>query len=160
MRARSLVYRQRERGQTLAEFAIVAPLVIILIFGFVDLTRAYNAWVTIQGAAREGARYGVTGQVGCPGITNDRLACIQQLTKERTKPLTNSSSAVVVSVRSWKYPNYANPPTSNNPGGPCDALEVQVNYSFKPAFITAILGLSVPMTARERLVNEPFGGCG
>jgi Flp pilus assembly protein TadG len=158
MHHRTNRHRRGERGQTLAEFAIVAPLLIILIFGFVDLTRLFNAWVTIQGAAREGARYGVTGQVNCTGISNDRLACIKYLTKERTKKLTNSSSAVTVAVRSWDYPSYT-VVSNNNPGQACDALEVQVDYQFKPAFITKILGLSVPMTARERLVNEPFGTC-
>ena len=160
MYARARASRQKERGQALVEFAVVVPLVIILIFGFVDLTRVFNAWVTIQGAAREGARYGVTGQANCTGITNDRLACIQYSAKERAKKLTNSSAAVMVTVRSWDYPNYANPPSQNNPGGPCDALEVQVDYDFKAAtpLMSSILG-SVHLTGRERLVNEPFGTC-
>jgi Flp pilus assembly protein TadG len=158
MRHRTNRQRKGERGQTLAEFAVVAPLLIILIFGFVDLTRLFNAWVTIQGAAREGARYGVTGQVNCTGITDDRTACIQYQAKQRTKKLTNSSTAVTVTVRSWDYPNYITV-TDSDPGQACDALEVQVDYQFKPAFITGIWGFSVPLTARERLVNEPFGTC-
>jgi len=148
--------RRRERGQTLAEFAIIAPLVIILIFGFVDLTRAFSAWVTIQGAAREGARYGVTGQDDCAGITDDRLACIQYQTRQRAKTLTNSPTALTVTVQSWDYPNYV-AQTNNDPGSPCDALEVQVDYDFKPALFTSIF--SVHLVARERLVNEPFGSC-
>src|ERR1700694_4650105 len=118
MRARNNASQQRERGQVLVEFAVVMTLLVILIFGFVDIARAFNAWTTIEGAAREGARYGVTGQVSCTGMTNDRLACIQYAAKERTKALTNSSTAVAVTVRSWKYPNYANPATQNDPGGP------------------------------------------
>jgi Flp pilus assembly protein TadG len=161
MQVRKRASQQRERGQVLVEFAAVMTILVILIFGFVDLTRVFNAWTTIEGAAREGARFGVTGQVSCTGITNNRLACIQYAAKERAKALTNSSTAVAVTVRSWKYPNYANPATQNDPGGPCDALEVQVNFTFKAAtpLMSHILG-SLHLTARERLVNEPFSTCG
>ena len=127
-RARSR-WRKPERGGALAEFAMIAPVLVILIFVFVDTARLYNGWVTIQGAAREGARYGVTGQTDCTGIVGDRVACIQYLAKQRNKVLANGVSATV-KVRSWKYPNYANPATEGSAGNPCDALEVEVDYGF------------------------------
>lgn len=152
--------KRRERGQTLAEFAMIAPILVILIFGFVDSARLYQAWVTIQGAAREGARYGVTGQDDCPAATDNRVACIKYWAAQRAKSLTNSGTALAVTVRRWDYPTYADPPAEGNAGGPCDALEVRVEYDFEPAtpLANAILG-PLHITGKERLVNEPFGSC-
>jgi Flp pilus assembly protein TadG len=154
------IVRRREAGQALAEFALIAPLLFILIFGIVDMTRAYNAWVTIQGAAREGARYGVTGQTTCAGGPATRVGCIDHVAKEHTNSLTNNESTVTVSVRNWQYPDYANPAVQGNPGDQCDALEVRVDYEFEPAtpLIGSLIG-GVTMTARERMVNEPYGIC-
>jgi len=50
--------RRGERGANLAEFALVAPLLIFLVFGIVDLGRAFYGYVVITNAVREGARYG------------------------------------------------------------------------------------------------------
>jgi len=149
----------RERGQALVEFAIIAPLLLLLIFGIVDLSRLYHAWVTVEGAAREGARYGVTGRTDCAISSSDRLACIQYQAAQRAKKLTNSSSNLTVFVRSWDYPTYADPPTEGSAGSQCDALEVEVDYTFTPLpFLRDIFG-SAHLVGRERLVNEPFGVC-
>ena len=138
----------------------MAPLFFLIVFGIIDMARLYNAWVTLQGAAREGARYGVTGRSDCAIASDDRYQCILYLAKQRTMALANASSDVTVRVRSWDYPAYADPPTENDPGGQCDALEVQVEYDFTPAtpLLGSILG-SVHLSTRERLVNEPFGPC-
>lgn len=152
--------RRGERAQTLVEFAIIAPLLMILIFGFIDAARLFQAWTTVQGAAREGARFGVTGQDDCPVATDDRVACIQYWASQRGKALTNSATELTVAVRSWDYPDYEDPPTEGNPGQQCDALEVRVEYDFVPStpLADSIFG-SVHLTGRERLVNEPFGPC-
>ncbi len=48
-------------GQSMVEFALVVPMVLVLLFAVVDMGRAYSAWVTTTNAAREGARLGITG---------------------------------------------------------------------------------------------------
>src|SRR6267143_6935159 len=50
--------RPRERGQSLVEFAISSLVLILLLMGLLDLSRAFYYSVNIQGAAREGARHG------------------------------------------------------------------------------------------------------
>src|SRR3979409_1434614 len=50
--------RPRERGQSLVEFAISSLVLILLLMGLLDLSRAFYYAVNIQGAAREGARHG------------------------------------------------------------------------------------------------------
>ena len=45
-----------ERGAVAVEFALILPLLVMLVFGIVDFGRAYNAQITLTQAAREGAR--------------------------------------------------------------------------------------------------------
>lgn len=45
------------KGQALVEFALLAPLVVLIIVGVFDLGRAFLITLTLQNAAREGARY-------------------------------------------------------------------------------------------------------
>ena len=55
---------RRERGGALVEFALVAPLVILLIMAALELSILFWVNLTLQHAVREGARYAVTGQGG------------------------------------------------------------------------------------------------
>lgn len=52
----------KHRGQTLVEFAFTLPILLLLVFGVVEFGRLFQAWVTIQNAAREATRYTTTGQ--------------------------------------------------------------------------------------------------
>lgn len=57
MIARSLRrLRRDDRGQSLVEFALVAPILLILILGIVDFARAWNVYQVLTDAGREGAR--------------------------------------------------------------------------------------------------------
>jgi hypothetical protein len=51
----------KARGQTLVEFAIVLGFLLLLLFLIVETGRILWGWVTVQNAARLGARYAVTG---------------------------------------------------------------------------------------------------
>src|SRR5712692_4330518 len=50
--------RERQRGQSLVEFAISSIVILLLMMGLLDLSRAFYYAVSLQGAAREGARHG------------------------------------------------------------------------------------------------------
>jgi Flp pilus assembly protein TadG len=50
--------RHRQRGQSLVEFAISSIVLLLLLMGLLDLSRAFYFSVNLQGAAREGARHG------------------------------------------------------------------------------------------------------
>lgn len=50
-----------ERGQGLAETALVLPLFLIILVGVVEVTNAMNAYVTLVSASRDGARLGSKG---------------------------------------------------------------------------------------------------
>jgi Flp pilus assembly protein TadG len=46
----------RERGAAAVEFALVLPLLVLLVVGIAEFGRAYNLQTTLSAAAREGAR--------------------------------------------------------------------------------------------------------
>jgi Flp pilus assembly protein TadG len=48
--------RGAEAGAAVVEFALVAPLLLILVFGIIDLGRAYATLNQLAASAREGAR--------------------------------------------------------------------------------------------------------
>lgn len=45
-----------ERGAVAVEFAILAPVLIMMLLGIMEFGRAYNAQITLSNAAREGVR--------------------------------------------------------------------------------------------------------
>lgn len=55
--------RHRARGQSLVEFALVFPIIVLLIAGFVEIGRAVFAYNTIANAARQGARVATVNQL-------------------------------------------------------------------------------------------------
>ena len=127
--------RRREAGQSLVEFALIAPLLMLLVLATIDGARAVFAYNTIANAAREGARYGIvhgatsSTPVG-PGVNETELVThVEQFT------------------RSFPAPDIAVTPTwpqgSNSDGSP---VAVQVTYQYRPLF-GGLIGIG-PMTLR------------
>jgi hypothetical protein len=54
--------REAHRGQTLVEFALVLPLLVLILVGIFDFGRAIYAYNTVSNAAREGARLAIVDQ--------------------------------------------------------------------------------------------------
>ncbi|HBX70239.1 MAG TPA: hypothetical protein DEH25_12900 [Chloroflexi bacterium] len=57
MRVKFFERRKKENGQALLEFALVLPILFLLVFGAVDLGRVFFAQIALTNAAREGVRY-------------------------------------------------------------------------------------------------------
>ena len=51
--------RHRQRGQALAEFALVAPIFFLVLFGIIEAGRFMFFYETLNNATREGARYAI-----------------------------------------------------------------------------------------------------
>ena len=49
------------RGQSLAEFAMVLPIFLILIFAVIDFGMGLRSYISLTNATREGARYAAVG---------------------------------------------------------------------------------------------------
>ena len=72
---------QNEHGQDLVEFALIAPIVILLILGILQFGIIMMQYNTVANAAREGARYAIvnratmgSGNCGSPGAAGSVLA--------------------------------------------------------------------------------------
>ncbi|TJX14162.1 pilus assembly protein [Tissierella creatinini] len=48
--------RKNEKGQSLVEFALVLPLLILIVVGIIEFGWLFNGKITLTSAAREGAR--------------------------------------------------------------------------------------------------------
>jgi Flp pilus assembly protein TadG len=48
--------KQSERGAVAVEFALLLPVLLVLVVGIVEFGRAYNTQITLTHAAREGVR--------------------------------------------------------------------------------------------------------
>jgi Flp pilus assembly protein TadG len=108
---RSRGSRERDRGAVAVEFALLLPLLLLLVFGIVDFGRALNAQVTLTQAAREGARLEALGQ---PNVVSR--------TQAAATGLSNVTVTVVTSC-----------PVGAGPGVNAD---VKVSYPF--SFVTPI----------------------
>ena len=67
-----------ERGAAAVEFALIATILFILLFGIIEFGRVYSKYTVLTGAAREGARFasvrGITGTGPSNGDVAARIA--------------------------------------------------------------------------------------
>lgn len=59
MQKRVVKGSEKEEGQGLLEFTLVAVLLFMLIFAVIDFGRLFFAYATMSNGVREGARYGI-----------------------------------------------------------------------------------------------------
>lgn len=96
-------------GQSLVEFALAVPVLLLLLLGIVDIGRAYYYTVMIAGAAREAAAYAATNptadgtavaQHGCnaTGLVAYGSACPAPLTVTCLTPCPTGGSDATVRV--------------------------------------------------------------
>lgn len=73
------------RGQSVVEFALVLPIMVVLLLAIVDLARIYTTMLSVESAAREAADFGTTlgankwqvgGQKDATVSEMERRACI------------------------------------------------------------------------------------
>lgn len=64
----AMTVRRGPRGQALVEFALLLPILMLLLLGILEFGRAWNVKQVLTDAAREGARLAV---VGDPSITQE-----------------------------------------------------------------------------------------
>ena len=62
--------RQTEQGQALVEFALILPVILLLVVGVLEFARAWNLHQVMTDAAREGARRAVLAD---PGMDRDSV---------------------------------------------------------------------------------------
>jgi Flp pilus assembly protein TadG len=66
---------QSERGQTMTEFALILPLLVVLLFGIIQFGIIFNNYVTLTDAVRAGAREAAVSR----GSGNPSGACVTRV---------------------------------------------------------------------------------
>lgn len=135
--------RSRQRSQALIEFALISPVLLLLLFGIVDIGRAVFYFDTLNHAAREGARTAVRASGQLPR-NGDILATVttQMIGAQVTAPCPQGpvTTATPPNNAAWLYITEPNPPTSieatpppNAPGGEFPAAAAGSCSAVNPA---------------------------
>jgi Flp pilus assembly protein TadG len=111
--------QRQEHGQALVEFALVLPLLILLMVGVFDLGWGIYCYTVVSSAAREGARYGTT-DLTINSIQNQAVA--------NTVGLNLSPSQVQVTC-SYNGSTVTCDPNNQQSG---ETITVKVPYTFNP----------------------------
>jgi len=118
----------KERGAAAVEFALVVPLLVLLLFGIAELGRAYYVQTTISGAAREGVRV--------MALRNDAVQA-RAAAKNAASPLALSDAQISVApVTGSCLSNASSQPSAT----------VTITYSF--TFATQLLGTSLNLESK------------
>src|SRR3954467_9801682 len=80
--------RQRTRAQSMVEFALVLPILLLLVVGIIEMGYALFVYVEVQNAAREGARAAAVR--ACPNTISYQE--IANLTRARMPVFVNLAS--------------------------------------------------------------------
>ena len=145
--------RRPERGQALVEFAVIAPLLVLILLAFFDLGRGVFAFNEISNAAREGGRTAIVNQY-TSDIVDRAVAQAISLGVSPSATCTggvpNGPSGVCAT---FYYPDLTTDCSSTLAPG-CVAI-VRVKYTFTP--ITPIIGNligSIPITSTTKQLIE------
>jgi Flp pilus assembly protein TadG len=93
---------RRENAQTMVEFALVFPIILLITYGIIEFGRLVFTYAMVNTAAREGARYGsASGIVNCGGVDKPQYACCSgiQAAAERRAILTDVSSITISFIK-------------------------------------------------------------
>jgi Flp pilus assembly protein TadG len=119
--------RSRSRGQSMVEFALVFPILLLILMGLFDFGRAIVAYNTVSEAARNGARVSIVNQTPA-----DICAVAASRAVALSLPTTCAPNATAVGV-------YV---TASSGGASCTAINcvqtVKATYQFRA--ITPIIG--------------------
>ena len=152
---------ERHRGQAIIEFALAVPVFLALVLGVVEFALVLHAYITMQHAVDEAARFAVTGEDYDAG-NGVREGSITDVARAASASLMIDSGAYSdqagyydVSIRSSASPS--NPSSPNDAGGADDFVRVVIRFNH-PAF-TWILGGSgayIPLSTEALVINERF----
>jgi Flp pilus assembly protein TadG len=88
---RTLIHNQQ--GQALAEFALVLPVLILLLFGMIEFGRAFNYWNDATHISAEGARFAVVNRK--PDPSNAGSLQVQLRDQADTSELRSGGSSAL-----------------------------------------------------------------
>jgi Flp pilus assembly protein TadG len=88
-----------ERGAVAVEFAILAPILVMLLMGIMEFGRAYNAQVSLTNAAREGVRVMTISNSQASARTAAKNAAVSLTPALKDSNITFSSASCTVNAQ-------------------------------------------------------------
>jgi hypothetical protein len=107
--------RVAQRSQSLVEFALVAPLLLLLLFGIVDFGRVIYIYVTLNQAVNEGARTAIRDSASLPTNADVETAVKHHAVDvSLANPCPNGpiTSTAPPANQGWLYITEPNPPST------------------------------------------------
>ena len=86
--------QRKEKGQSLVEFALVLPVLLIILSGVLDLGRLYYVYVVLTDSASEGVAYAISNPPDDPTDPGDPDT-------ERSSPASRLPAVAWSLVRTW-----------------------------------------------------------
>ena len=97
MSRRRNIFRN-ERGQTMVEFALVVPILCVVLFGILQFGALYNDYVTLTDATRVGARKAATSRHEA-----NPAGAASAAARNAAKGLTPAKLGVTVTASAWEH---------------------------------------------------------
>jgi Flp pilus assembly protein TadG len=120
---------RKEKGQSLVEFALILPILLLILGGVLDLGRMYYAYIVITDAAAEGVTYATIHPPNDPSNPSD-----SSTTEIRTRTLDacGPMSADVQSIQ------VVCPSCPNTTSGDTVTVIVTYNYAILTPFVNVM----------------------
>jgi Flp pilus assembly protein TadG len=121
--------RRTESGAAAVEFALVAPILIILVFGVISFGIIFGQQLALGNAAREASRYGVVEGRTCSQVTT--------AAKDAAHTIGMSGTDVTVTVKRGSSSATATNACASSSANPCkgsaagDSLYVNLAFTSK-----------------------------
>ena len=148
--ARSLI--RDEDGQALVEFALVLPVLVLLLFGMLDFGKAYNYWNDANHLTAEAARFAVVNRKPDPLSTATLQMQIRQ--QADTVELRNGGLSTTAGRVCVTFPN-----GTSNVGDPV-RVTMEFTYDFLAMLNFASKTITTSSTMRlEAPPSNYVAGC-
>jgi Flp pilus assembly protein TadG len=124
---------RNEKGAAAVEFALVVPILLLLLLGIVEFGRIYNAQMQLTAAARDGARVMSINSVPAQSA-DDATAAVIASASALHPDVTSTQIAISVS------------PSSTSVCAPGSTATVTVTYPIQ--FLSGLFGSSITLTGK------------
>ncbi|MGY1813063.1 TadE/TadG family type IV pilus assembly protein [Blastococcus sp. SYSU D00820] len=115
----------RERGASAVEFALVMPLLLLLVLGIVEFGRGFQVQGTLSAAAREGVRL--------MALQNDPAAA-----RAAVRSVASSLDPAITDAQIAITPQHCTPGTGST--------TVRLTITYEMPFLTGFFGADVDLT--------------
>lgn len=120
----------RERGAAAVEFAICLVVLLTVLFGIMDFSRALYAYHFISNAAREATRYAIVRGSACNAIVPDCQATNSSIQTYVQTTLAAPSAGLITPNNITATTTWTKCTTCTNSNDPGSTVQVQLTYPF------------------------------